>query len=73
MPILFYYMEKLYDHYCDGYDGNITSPFSDSKTVSSHFVYRDWIGTDIVKLEIHKSLYQRNKKIKNDLTKKRGR
>jgi len=68
MPVLFHYLEKLYGHYCYGRDGNITSSFSDSTTVSGHFVYRDWISADIVKFEILTSFYQPDKKTENDLT-----
>ena len=68
MPILFYHLEKLYDHYGDGHDGNFTPSFNDSKAIFGHFVCRDGIGTDIVKLEIPESLYERNKKRKNELT-----
>lgn len=57
MPILFYYLEKLSDDSGDGYDGRMASSFSDSTPVFGHFVYRNWIGADIVKLEIYKGLY----------------
>lgn len=56
MFVRLYSLEELSDYPCHGYYGGNASPFSDSETIFSDYIYMHWFGSDLVEFEILESL-----------------
>ena len=55
--LLFYPLEELSHHLCHGYDGRLFAPFGDSEKIPGNFIYRHWLGVDIVKYSLSQDIY----------------